>query len=232
MNNTVSKLSTKISLKCINKNYGSNQILNNINIDFHEAKLYILMGQSGSGKSTLLNIIGLLDKPTSGEVIINNTPISKLNDNKISKLRMNDIGFVFQSYFLHPKMKAYENIMIPMYINTAYKNIDLKKRSLQLLSLFGLENKYDMYPSQLSGGEQQRIAIARAIANDASIIIADEPTGNLDKENEEIVLECFKKLVLDGKTVIVVTHNESLLKYADKSYYLNNGSLEEIYYEK
>ena len=232
MDNALSKSSTKISLKDISKSYGNNQVLKNINIDFYESKLYILMGKSGAGKSTLLNIMGLLDKSTSGEIIINNMPVNKLNDNKKSKLRMNEIGFVFQSYFLHPKMKAYENIMIPMYINNAFKDVDLKKRSIELLKLFGLENNYDMYPSQLSGGQQQRVAIARAIANDASIIIADEPTGNLDKDNEKIVIECFKKLVSNGKTVIVVTHNESLLKYADKAYSLNNSMLEEICYEK
>lgn len=228
MSNITSKLNTKISLRYINKSYKDNQILNNINIDFEESKLYVLMGKSGSGKSTLLNIIGLLDKPTSGDVFINNRPVNKLNDNKKSTLRMKDIGFVFQSYFLHPKMKAYENVMIPMYINSNYKNVDIKKRALKLLKLFGLENKYNMYPNELSGGEQQRVAIARAISNDASIIIADEPTGNLDKENEKIVLECFKKLVDEGKTVIIVTHNESLLKYADKSYYLHEGRLEEL----
>ena len=153
MDNALSKSSTKISLKDISKSYGNNQVLKNINIDFYESKLYILMGKSGAGKSTLLNIMGLLDKPTSGEVIINNMPVNKLNDNKKSKLRMNEIGFVFQSYFLHPKMKAYENIMIPMYINNAFKDVDLKKRAIELLKLFGLENNYDMYPSQLSGGQ-------------------------------------------------------------------------------
>ena len=153
MDNALSKSSTKISLKDISKSYGNNQVLKNINIDFYESKLYILMGKSGAGKSTLLNIMGLLDKPTSGEIIINNMPVNKLNDNKKSKLRMNEIGFVFQSYFLHPKMKAYENIMIPMYINNAFKDVDLKKRAIELLKLFGLENNYDMYPSQLSGGQ-------------------------------------------------------------------------------
>lgn len=133
MDNALSKSSTKISLKDISKSYGNNQVLKNINIDFYESKLYILMGKSGAGKSTLLNIMGLLDKPTSGEIIINNMPVNKLNDNKKSKLRMNEIGFVFQSYFLHPKMKAYENIMIPMYINNAFKDVDLKKRAIELL---------------------------------------------------------------------------------------------------
>ena len=192
MDNALSKSSTKISLKDISKSYGNNQVLKNINIDFYESKLYILMGKSGAGKSTLLNIMGLLDKPTSGEVIINNMPVNKLNDNKKSKLRMNEIGFVFQSYFLHPKMKAYENIMIPMYINNAFKDVDLKKRAIELLRLFGLENNYDMYPSQLSGGQQQRVAIARAIANDDSIIIADEQLVIWIRITKKLLLNVLK----------------------------------------
>lgn len=218
----------KISLKDINKNYKNNKILNNINIDIEGSKIYMILGKSGSGKSTLLNIIGLLDDPTSGDVIIDNKSVRNLNSNEKSEIRMKKLGFVFQSFYLNPKFKAYENVMIPMYINDSYKNEDLKNKAINLLGQFGLEKKYNYFPSELSGGEQQRVAIARALANDASIIVADEPTGNLDSENEEIVLKYFRKLSNNTKSIIMVTHNESILKYADKVLYLRNGNLEEL----
>ncbi|MCC0728717.1 MULTISPECIES: ABC transporter ATP-binding protein [unclassified Clostridioides] len=218
----------KISLKDINKNYKNNKILNNINIDIEDSKIYMILGKSGSGKSTLLNIIGLLDDPTSGDIIIDNKSVRNLNNNEKSEIRMKKLGFVFQSFYLNPKFKAYENVMIPMYINDSYKNEDLKNKAINLLRQFGLEKKYNSFPSELSGGEQQRVAIARALANDASIIVADEPTGNLDSENEEIVLKYFKELSNNTKSIIMVTHNESILKYADKVLYLRNGNLEEL----
>lgn len=217
-----------IFLKNVKKEYGEKIILNNINLSIEDNSLNIILGKSGAGKSTLLNIIGLLDNPTDGKVIIRGNEIKDLNNNQIADLRMNDIGFVFQSFYLNPKLKAYENVMIPMYINDFYKSENLEEKAKSLLKIFDLEEKFDHFPDELSGGEQQRVAIARAIANNPSIIIADEPTGNLDKENEELVLKLLKKLSKEGKSVIIVTHNESLTKYADRVFYLTCGNLEEV----
>ena len=217
-----------VSLKNVTKEYRKKIVLNNINLTIESHSLNIILGKSGAGKSTLLNLIGLLDNPTHGEIIIKDNEIKGLNSNQISDLRMNHIGFVFQSFYLNPKLKAYENVMIPMYINNIYKNEDLEKKAKSLLKIFDLEEKFDHLSNELSGGEQQRVAIARAIANNPSIIIADEPTGNLDKENEELVLNLFKKLSKEGKSVIIVTHNEYLTKYADNVFYLSDGKLEEV----
>lgn len=217
-----------VSLKNVTKEYRKKIVLNNINLTIESHSLNIILGKSGAGKSTLLNLIGLLDNPTHGEIIIKDNEIKGLNSNQISDLRMNHIGFVFQSFYLNPKLKAYENVMIPMYINNIYKNEDLEKKAKSLLKIFDLEEKFDHLSNELSGGEQQRVAIARAIANNPSIIIADEPTGNLDKENEELVLNLFKKLSKEGKSVIIVTHNEYLTKYADNVFYLSDGNLEEV----
>ncbi|HDN2438872.1 ABC transporter ATP-binding protein [Clostridioides difficile] len=217
-----------ISLRNISKNYKNKIILENINLDIESSKIYMILGKSGAGKSTLLNIIGLLDTQSSGNISIKGKVIKNLNDNDKADIRMKELGFVFQGCFLNQKLKVYENVTIPMYINNLYKNIDLKNRSIELLKIFGLEDKYNSFPNELSGGEQQRVAIARAIANDASVIVADEPTGNLDKENEQKVMEYFKYLSSVGKSIIMVTHNKNLLEYADKVFYLRNGKLEEF----
>lgn len=217
-----------VSLKNIKKIYNNKTILDNINLEVESGTLNVILGKSGVGKSTLLNIIGLLDNPTYGNIYIKDYMIKNLKNNKIPELRMKYIGFVFQSFYLNPKLKAYENVMIPMYINDYYKRENLEYRAKSILKSFGLEEKCDYFPNELSGGEQQRVAIARSIANDASIIIADEPTGNLDKENEELVLRLFKKLTKEGKSIIMVTHNESVTRYADRVFYLSDGKLEEI----
>ena len=217
-----------ISLRNINKYYKDKIILDNINLDIESSNIYMILGKSGAGKSTLLNIIGLLDTPNSGNISIKGKVIKNLSDNDKAEIRMKELGFVFQGFFLNPKLKAYENVTIPMYINSLYKNIDLKNKSIELLRIFGLEDKYNSFPNELSGGEQQRVGIARAIANDASIIVADEPTGNLDKENEQKVMEYFQYLSSIGKSIVMVTHNENLLEYSDKAFYLRNGKLEEF----
>lgn len=220
-----------IRIENIKKSYKNNLILNNINFTIEKYKIYAIIGRSGAGKSTLLNILGLLDKADSGLITINGKPVENLNSKKQAYIRLNDIGFVFQSFYLNKSLKAYENIMVPMYINKKYKSLNLKKRSIDLLKKLGLQDKAEYFPTELSGGEQQRIAIARAIANDASCILADEPTGNLDKDNEKIVLEYFKKLASEGKAIVIVTHSESVLKYADKVYKIEDGHLEEQNYE-
>ena len=199
--------------------------MDNVNLQFDTGKMYVIMGHSGSGKSTMIQILGLLDNLTSGELYINGQEVSKYSENEKADLRMKEIGFVFQSFYLNPKLTAIENVMLPMYIN---KNIDKKERkekAMELLRKFGLENRINHYPKELSGGEQQRIAIARALANNPTFILADEPTGNLDVKNEKIVYETLKSLASSGKAVIVVSHNENIKEYADKILYMESGEL-------
>lgn len=198
-----------------------------VSLELEKGEFYAVMGHSGSGKTTLLQLLGLLDKMTSGELYIDNENVDNLDENQKAEMRMNKIGFVFQSFYLNPKLKAYENVMLPMYINEKYKNTDLKSRAMELLDQLGLSDRANHYPKELSGGEQQRAAIARSLANDPDCIFADEPTGNLDIENERIVFDNLKKLSRDNKCVFVVSHNEIVKEYADKLFYMENGILRE-----
>ena len=186
--------------------------LNNVSVSIKSEMFYAIMGHSGAGKSTLIQILGLLDSLSSGELYINGKNIQALSENEKSYIRMEQIGFIFQSFYLNPKLKAIENVMLPMYINSKIKKSERNSRAMELLKKFGLEKRINHYPRELSGGEQQRVAIARALANDPNFILADEPTGNLDEENEKIVFAELKKLTKEGKTVIVVTHNDNVKK--------------------
>lgn len=217
-----------ISLKDVNKKYDSNFILKNVNLDIEDSKIYVIKGESGVGKSTLLNILGLLDKPTSGNIEINGKIVNNLKDDELSEIRMNTLGFVFQSFYLNNNLKAYENVEVAMYINKKFSKKEIENRAENLLEILGLSDKKMSFPNELSGGEQQRVAIARSLANEAKCILADEPTGNLDKNNEKIVLDCFKNLANDGRTIVIVTHSDSVLEYADKVYCIKNGILEEL----
>lgn len=199
--------------------------MDNVNVEFHTGKLYVIMGHSGSGKSTLIQILGLLDNLTSGNLYINGQDVSNYSENEKADIRMKEIGFVFQSFYLNPKLTAIENVILPMYINKEIMSKDRRKKALKLLTNFGLENRINHYPKELSGGEQQRIAIARALANNPTFILADEPTGNLDVKNEEIVYKTLRDLANSGKSVIVVSHNESIRKYADEVLDMEAGKL-------
>ena len=199
--------------------------IDNANYKFEMGKLYAIMGHSGSGKTTLLNILGTLDKQTSGKYLINDTEISNFSEEQLSYIRMKKIGFIFQNYQLDHNLKAFENVMLPMYINNEIKRNERKIKSLKLLDFVGLKDRYNHYPKELSGGEQQRVAIARSLANEPNIIIADEPTGNLDEKNEKLIFEILNKLKNDGKCVIIVTHDKSILKYADNILYMSKGKL-------
>ena len=215
-----------ISLRNINKYYKDKIILDNINLDIESSNIYMILGKSGAGKSTLLNIIGLLDTPNSGNISIKGKVIKNLSDNDKAEIRMKELGFVFQGFFLNPKLKAYENVTIPMYINSLYKNIDLKNKSIELLRIFGLEDKYNSFPNELSGGEQQRVVIARALLNHPEMILADEPTGNLDPETSEGIM----KLLIDiGQTVcsvLMATRNYTLIeKFTARIIKCENGRL-------
>lgn len=200
--------------------------LNNLNIEFEEGKFYAIMGHSGSGKTTLIQVLGLLDSLTSGDYFINNKNVNLLNDNEKANLRMKKIGFVFQSFHLNPKLRAYENVMLPMLINKDIPKGKRKERAIDLLKQFNLDDRINHFPGELSGGEQQRIAIARALANNPNIILADEPTGNLDIENEKYIFKLLKEISNSGKCVIVVSHNNIIKEYADIIYIMDRGKIE------
>ena len=200
--------------------------LKEVSITINQGQFIVVMGHSGSGKSTLLQMIGLLDLPTSGSIFINSKDVSKLPKNAIADVRQKSLGFVFQAFHLNPQLKAYENVMLPMLINPEYKNkAEMEKKAKELIDVVGLSERAEHYPSQLSGGEQQRVAVARALANDPDFILADEPTGNLDSENEVIIFTLLKELAQQGKGIMVVSHNESILEYADRVYYMKDGVL-------
>ena len=216
-----------IKLENITKMYKKNKkniiALNNININFESGKFYAIMGNSGSGKSTLLNIIGLLDYPSSGILRINNLNIKHLSQSKLDELRSMEIGYVFQECFLSENLTVFENIMLPLLINN---NISQRKKILivnELLLMIKLNERKDHFPKELSGGERQRLALARALVNNPTIILADEPTGNLDRKNEIIIFNILKKLTLYGKCVIVVSHSELIKDYANEIIILKDG---------
>ena len=201
-------------------------VLDNINVKFEKEKLYAIMGESGSGKTTLLNVIGTLDVLTQGKLLINDKEIINLKDEEKAKIRMKEIGFIFQNFYLNPNMTVEENIMQPMYINPEYNKISMEEKTEELIKTVGLESRRTHYPKELSGGEEQRVAIARALANNPEIILADEPTGNLDKNNEIKILEILKDLSQKGKCVIIVSHSNKVIEYADKVLNLKEGKLE------
>lgn len=203
-------------------------VLNHVNQTFDKGKIYNIVGHSGSGKTTLLRILGTLLDCDSGEVDIDGKNLSIMKEKEKARLRNQKIGFVFQDYLLNDKLKSYENVMIPMLIN---KNIIPKKRkerAIILLEKVRLTDRINHYPKEMSGGEQQRVAIARALANNPDIILADEPTGNLDKENEKIILDIFQELKKEGKCIVIASHSEYVKKYADVILHIEDGHLEVI----
>lgn len=197
-------------------------------LDIYQNEISVIIGASGAGKSTLLHILGALDKPTSGSVLIDGVEVHKLNEKEISKFRSNKIGFVFQFHHLLPEFSAGENIAIPLMLNGKSKKAALH-RADELLELTGLLNRADHKPAELSGGEQQRVAIARALANDPDIIFADEPTGNLDSANSEIINSLFRSLRDNlKKTFVIVTHNAGLVKLADRIFEIKDGIINSV----
>ena len=218
-----------IELKEISKIYNNSVVaVDNVSLTVNQGEFIAVMGQSGSGKSTLLQIAGLLDTCTSGQVIINGNDVSTLDKNAIADVRMENLGFVFQAFHLNAHLKLYENVMVPMLINDKFTSMnDMKEQAMQLIDSVGLTNRKEHYPFELSGGEQQRVSIARALANDPDFILADEPTGNLDSKNELMVFEELKKLCYLGKGVLVVSHNDAVIDFADKIYTMKDGVLGE-----
>ncbi len=218
-----------IKLKNINKKYirKDEQIeaLKNISLTFENGKFYAIMGHSGSGKSTLIRIIGLMDNYDSGIYTLNKIDVKKLNDIEKSNNRMKEIGFIFQDFYLDKNMSALDNVILPMLINKNIKKDERKQKATNLLKKVGLSERANHFPKELSGGEQQRVCIARALANDPNIILADEPTGNLDEKNEQIIFEQLKELSKEGKCIIVVSHSNEVKKYADEIINLKSGEI-------
>lgn len=206
------------------KYFGEVKALDNISFDVLSGEWVSIMGPSGSGKSTLVNILSLMDTPTAGRYILGGADASALNDEQILEFRRKKIGLVFQQFHLIPYLTAVENVMLNQYYHSCVDE-DSAKAALDKV---GLGHRITHRPSELSGGEQQRVCIARALINDPDIIIADEPTGNLDEANERVVLQLFQTLRSEGKTLLLVTHNEELGKFADKVVRLRHGKLDRI----
>lgn len=214
-----------IILKNIRKNFGTLKVLENITCEFRETTFYAILGESGTGKTTLINILGLLDTSYNGTYLLNNINVLDSHNKSLTLNKSTKIGFVFQDYQLLQNMTALENVMIPMLLNNEIKRKNRRDLAIRLLKKVGLEDRKDHYPKELSGGEQQRVAIARALANNPEIILADEPTGNLDKKNETAIFELLKNISQDGKCVIIVSHSLNITNYADYIYKLQNGKI-------
>lgn len=210
-----------LTLEHVSKIYGPLKALDNINLEVREGEWLAIMGPSGSGKSTMMNIVGCMDRPTEGRVILGGDDISKLNEQELCKVRRERIGLVFQQFHLINYLTALENVMTAQY----YHSVPDEKQALEALAEVGLEKRAHHLPGQLSGGEQQRVCIARALINYPQVILADEPTGNLDEANEHLVMELFRRMHRDGRTVIVVTHDPEVAECAERTVILDHGRL-------
>ena len=207
----------------LTKKYGPLEVLKGVDIRVAQGELVSIVGPSGAGKSTLLQLLGTLDKPTSGQLLLDNVDVGSLNDRQLSRFRNQKIGFVFQFHQLLPEFTALENICIPAFIAGQNKS-DSEKEARRLLSFLNLSERALHKPAELSGGEQQRIAVARALINKPNILFADEPSGNLDSKNAEELHTLFVQLKIEAKqTIVVVTHNENLANLADRKLIMRDG---------
>ena len=211
-----------IKIKNLTKLYDNQtRALNDINLNIKDGEWTTIMGPSGSGKTTLLNIIGCLDSSSKGSVNINNIEITNLNQKNLTKFRRENIGLIFQQYHLIPYLSALDNVMIAQY----YHSVIDKEQAIDTLKRVGLKHRLDHIPAHLSGGEQQRVCIARALINEPKILLADEPTGNLDQKNGEIVLKLIKELHNEGHTIVLITHNPDIGKLGEKKIILVDGKI-------
>ncbi|WP_179204430.1 ABC transporter ATP-binding protein [Sphingobacterium sp. JB170] len=209
----------------INKSFGKLPILRDVNLSVEKGEIVSIVGASGAGKSTFLHIIGTLDKPDSGDLIINDVNIAGLGERKLSLFRNQHIGFVFQFHHLLPEFSALENVCIPAFINGINKK-QAESRAMELLARLGVENRAHHKPSEMSGGEQQRVSVARALVNNPSLILADEPSGNLDSENATSLHQLFFELRESlHQTFIIVTHNEELAGISDRTIHMRDGMI-------
>jgi lipoprotein-releasing system ATP-binding protein len=211
--------------KNIYKRYGSLEVLRGVNLEISKGEVVAIVGPSGCGKSTLLHILGSLDKADMGEIVINNTGLSLLSGNKLAAFRNKHIGFVFQFHHLLPEFTALENVCIPGWLAGRNKN-EVKEKAEGLLKILGLVNRNENKPNQLSGGEQQRVAVARALINNPDIVFADEPTGNLDSANAQELHQLFFDLRKQfNQTFLIVTHNEELSQLSDRVLHMKDGRI-------
>lgn len=224
-------METIISLDKIVKNYYIGSIvveaLRTVDLDIKQNEYVAIMGPSGSGKSTLMNLVGALDTPTSGEYILNGTDVSKMDDDRLAEIRNQEIGFIFQTFNLLPRYTALENVTLPLIYAGIGKNerIEMAKKTLEEV---GLSDRMDHKPNELSGGQRQRVAVARALVNNPSIILADEPTGNLDSKTSVDIMKLFGLIHDRGNTIILVTHEESIARYAHRIIRLLDGEIDKI----
>jgi putative ABC transport system ATP-binding protein len=218
-----------IHLENIHKSYfmGKNElpVLNGISLDIFKNEYVALMGPSGSGKSTLMNIIGCLDTPTAGKYILNENDVSEMKDNELAEIRNKEIGFVFQQFNLLPRLTALENVALPLVYAGMGRTLRNKK-AMQVLEMVNLTDRSHHKPNELSGGQCQRVAIARALVNNPSIILADEPTGNLDTKTSYEIMEIFDKIHLSGNTIVLVTHETDIANHARRIVRLRDGTIE------
>lgn len=217
-------METVVKLEGINKTVGQEQILKNINLEIYKGEFLSIIGPSGSGKSSLLYIIGLLDRPTSGRVMIEDVEVNFSDNKQLSNLRNKKFGFVFQFHYLINELTLYENVMVPM-IKAGYSLKSAKEKAFYLLERVGLKGKEHRKPFQISGGEQQRVSIARSLSNSPDLIVADEPTGNLDSKNTQVVMEIFKELNTEGKTIVMVTHEMELANQTTRTISMRDGEI-------
>ena len=219
-----------ITLEGITKTYVNGKltvpVLHGIDLSIYEGEFTSIMGPSGSGKSTFMNILGCLDRPTSGSYRLDGEEVAHLGDDELAYVRNKRIGFVFQSFNLLPKLTALDNVALPM-VYAGVSKAERKARASQLLTDLGLGTRLDHMPAELSGGQRQRVAIARALANDPAIIMADEPTGNLDSKASLDVMHIFTELYQEGRTIIVVTHEPDIAEYAGRNVVLKDGLIVE-----
>ncbi|MDR9458282.1 MAG: ABC transporter ATP-binding protein [Salegentibacter sp.] len=201
------------------------KVLKGIDLDIDRGEYVALMGPSGSGKSTLMNLLGCLDTPTSGSYILNGEDVSKMSDDELAEIRNKEIGFVFQTFNLLPRTTALDNVALPM-VYAGYSKSERRARAEEVLTNVGLADRMDHKPNQLSGGQRQRVAVGRALINNPSIILADEPTGNLDSVTSVEIMKLLDKIHADGNTVIVVTHEEEIARHAHRIVRLKDGMVE------
>ena len=217
-----------ITVDNINKTYKNGslelQVLKNISFKVDKGEFLAIMGSSGSGKSTMMNILGCLDNQYEGRYILDGIDISKSTENELSEIRNIKIGFIFQSFNLLPRLTALENVELPLVYSSVPKE-ERHKRANELLEMVGLKERIHHRPNELSGGQRQRVAIARALANNPSIILADEPTGNLDSKSEEEIIEILQKLNKMGKTIVIVTHEPSIGEIAERKIVFKDGEI-------
>lgn len=221
-------MTSLISAKKLIKSYGEDEALtyalNCIDLEIKSGEFVAIIGPSGSGKSTLMHILGCLDKPTSGDFYLNGELVSHLSDNKLARIRNKTIGFVFQSFNLLPKTSAVKNVEIPL-IYSGVKKDERTQKAKEMLLKVGLGDKFESTPAKLSGGQQQRVAVARALINDAAIIMADEPTGNLDTKSSEEIMNLIASLNNEGKTIIIITHEMEVARRAKRVITIRDGKI-------